>query len=95
MHKKDLLILEDIKKTLQVGKIRKSGENCVQYVVESIKELVVIVNHFDNYPLVTAKVSDFLLFKQCFEMIKNGEHLTVEGLLKIVSLKSSLNWGIS
>ena len=28
-------------------------------------------------------------------MIKNGEHLTVEGLLKIVSLKSSLNWGIS
>jgi hypothetical protein len=95
LHKKDLIILEDIKKTLQVGKIRKSGENCVQYVVESFKELVVIVNHFDNYPLVTAKVSDFLLFKQCFELIKNGEHLTVEGLLKIVSLKSSLNWGIS
>jgi hypothetical protein len=95
LHKKDFIILEDIKKTLQVGKIRKSGENCVQYVVESFKELVVIVNHFDNYPLVTAKVSDFLLFKQCFELIKNGEHLTVEGLLKIVSLKSSLNWGIS
>ena len=101
LHKKDLIILEDIKKTIQVGKIRKSGENCVQYVVESFKELVVIVNHFDNYPLVTAKVSDFLLFKQCFELIKNGEHLTVEGLLKIVSLKSSLNhyhdngWGIS
>ena len=55
----------------------------------------VIVNHFDNYPLVTAKVSDFLLFKQCFELIKNGEHLTEEGLLKIVTLKSSLNWGIS
>jgi hypothetical protein len=95
LHKKDLIILEDIKKTLQVGKIRKSGEKSVQYVVESFKELVVIVNHFDKYPLVTAKVSDFLLFKQCFELIKNGEHLTVEGLLKIVSLKSSLNWGIS
>jgi len=95
LHKKDLSILEDIKKTLHIGKIRKSGENCVQYVVESFKELPVIVNHFDNYPLVTAKVSDFLLFKQCFEMIKNGEHLTEEGLLKIVTLKSSLNWGIS
>ena len=91
LHKKDLNILEDIKKTLHIGKIRKSGENCVQYVVESFKELQVIVNHFDNYPLVTAKVSDFLLFKQCFEMIKNGEHLTEEGLLKIVTLKSSLN----
>jgi len=95
LHKKDLSILEDIKKTLHIGKIRKSGENSVQYVVESFKELQVIVNHFDNYPLVTAKVSDFLLFKQCFEMIKNGEHLTEEGLLKIVTLKSSLNWGIS
>ena len=95
LHKKDLSILEDIKKTLHIGKIRRSGENCVQYVVESFKELQVIVNHFDNYPLVTAKVSDFLLFKQCFEMIKNGQHLTEEGLLKIVTLKSSLNWGIS
>jgi len=95
LHKKDLSILEDIKKTLHIGKIRKSGENCIQYVVESFKELQVIVNHFDNYPLVTAKVSDFLLFKQCFEMIKNGEHLTEEGLLKIVSLKSFLNWGNS
>jgi hypothetical protein len=95
LHKKDLSILEDIKNTLHIGKIRKSGETCVQYVVESFKELKVIVNHFDNYPLVTAKVSDFLLFKQSLEMIKNGEHLTEEGFLKIVTLKSSLNWGIS
>jgi hypothetical protein len=95
LHKKDLSILEDIKKTFHIGKIRKSGENCLQYVVESFKELQVIVNHFDNYPLVTAKGSDFLLFKQCFELIKNGEHLTEEGLLKIVTLKSSLNWGNS
>ena len=86
LHKKDLSILEDIKKTFHIGKIRKSGENCLQYVVESFKELQVIVNHFDNYPLVTAKGSDFLLFKQCFELIKNGEHLTEEGLLKIVTL---------
>jgi hypothetical protein len=95
LHKKDLSILEDIKKTLHIGKIRKSGENCVQYVVESFKELQVIVNHFDKYPLVTAKITDFLFFKQCFEKIKNGEHLTEEGFLKIVTLKSSLNWGIS
>ena len=60
LHKKDLSILEDIKNTLHIGKIRKSGENCVQYVVESslafehranVKELQVIVNHFDKYPL--------------------------------------------
>jgi hypothetical protein len=44
--------------------------------------------------LVTAKVEDFLIFKSCFEMIKKGEHLTEEGLLKIISLKSALNLGL-
>lgn len=35
-----------------VGKLRTNGINSVQFVVESIQELEVIVNHFDKYPLV-------------------------------------------
>nr|YP_009630859.1 hypothetical protein HM01MITGene33 [Hypsizygus marmoreus]QBZ73692.1 hypothetical protein HM01MITGene33 [Hypsizygus marmoreus]QCI56449.1 hypothetical protein [Hypsizygus marmoreus] len=103
LHLKDLAILEEIKNTLSrhpfgegdVGKIRKNGKNMCQYVVESFKDLQVIVDHFDKYTLITAKVSDYLIFKQCFEMIKQGEHLTEKGVLKIVSFKSSLNWGLS
>jgi len=34
--------------------------------VESIKELQVIVDHFDKYPLISAKVVDYLLFKKMF-----------------------------
>lgn len=63
--------------------------------MESFKELQVIVNHFDRYPLVTSKLSDYLIFKQCFEIIKQKEHLTESGILKLVGLKSSLNWGLS
>jgi hypothetical protein len=44
---------------------------------------------------VTAKISDFVLFKQCFDIIKTGEHLTEEGLLKILGLKTFLNLGLS
>jgi len=88
-------ILELIKNTLKVGKIRKNGINSVQYVVESIQELQVIVNHFDNYPLVTGaqRGSDYLIFRQCFEIIKQREHLTgaQRGLLNLIGLKSSLN----
>ena len=86
-------ILELIKNTLKEGKIRKNGINSVQYVVESIQELQVIVNHFDNYPLVTEKGSDYLIFRQCFEIIKQREHLTgaQRGLLNLIGLKSSLN----
>ena len=95
LHIKDIAILELIKNTLMVGKIRKNGNNSVQYVVESFTELQVILNHFNTYPLVTAKVSDYLIFKQCLEIINNGEHLTEKGLLKILGLKSSLNLGLS
>ena len=95
LHIKDTAILELIKNTLMVGKIRKSGINSVQYVVESIKELQVIVEHFNRYPLVTEKASDYLIFKQCFEIIKQREHLTEKGLLNLIGLKSSLNWGLS
>ena len=95
LHVKDLLILENIKNTLGVGTIRKTGNNSVTYTVESFIDLLVIIDHFEKYPLISCKVSDFLLFKQCFEIIKQKEHLTNEGILKLVGLKSSLNWGLS
>lgn len=95
LHIKDIAILELIKNTLMVGKIRTNGKNSVQYVVESIKEIQIIVDHFNNYPLVTEKASDYLIFKQCFEIIKQREHLTERGLLFLIGLKSSLNWGLS
>jgi hypothetical protein len=63
--------------------------------VENINELQVIVNHFDNYPLVTVKKSDYTLFKECFNIIVNKKHLTDEELLKIIQIKSSLNRGLS
>lgn len=95
LHKKDITILELIKNTLLVGKIRQNGANSVQYTVESFKEWQVILNHFDKYPLVTAKVSDYIIFKQILNIINNGEHLTEKGLLRIVCLKNDLNWGLS
>lgn len=95
LHIKDIAILELIKNTLMVGKIRKNGINSVQFIVESFKELEIIVDHFNKYPLVTKKASDFLIFKQCYEIIKQKEHLTENGLLRLIALKSSLNLGIS
>ena len=82
LHIKDFAILELIKNTLMVAKI---------YLYLYIN----IFLHFNKYPLVTAKVSDYLIFKQCFEIIKQREHLTEKGLLNLIGLKSSLNWGLS
>jgi len=56
-----------------------------------MKELDVIVKHFDKYPLLTKKLSDFLLFKKVLEIIKLKEHLKAEGVLKIANIKASMN----
>ncbi len=59
-----------------------------------MKDLQVIVHHFDNYPLITQKWSDYQLFKQVVDLMKGKEHLTPEGLQKILSIKAVLNNGL-
>lgn len=63
--------------------------------MDSIEDLQVIISHFDKYPLVTAKLVDFILFKKAFDIILLKEHLSQEGLLKLVGIKASLNLGLS
>ena len=78
-----------------VGTITLHNNDTANFNVYSIKELQVIIDHCVKYPLITQKHSDFLLFKQAFEIIKRGDHLTEKGLLEIVGLKSALNLGLS
>ena len=95
IHIKDIAILESIRDTFGVGKVRKNSINTALYRVDNIQELQVIVDHFDKFPLIGAKVSDYLLFKQCYDLIKQKKHLTKEGLEKIVALKCNLNKGLT
>jgi len=90
LHKKDISLLEAIQNTVGVGKISRSGKKAVTSAVDSIRDIPIIIAHFDKYPLITYKLSDYLIFRQCFEIIKQREHLTVKGLLKLIALKSSL-----
>lgn len=83
-----------IRATLGVGEIFKSEQN-IRYVVSSLSDLAVIIDHFDKYPLITQKLADYLLFKKGVDLIKEKEHLTMEGLRKIVAIKASMNWGLS
>lgn len=94
INDRDLSILKDIKSYLGVGKInQKSNGTCV-YNVRSFKELSVIIDHFDKYPLLTQKRADYLLFKSAFEIIKIKEHLTEKGFHKILAIRASINKGL-
>jgi hypothetical protein len=50
----------------------------VHFRTESIKDLAKIINHFDNYPLLTKKFGDYTLFKEAYYIMLNKEHLTKE-----------------
>lgn len=61
----------------------------------NLNDLSIIIKHLDKYPLITQKQADYKLFKEVVELKLRGEHLTKEGLLKAVSLKASINKGLS
>lgn len=95
LHNKDLNLLESIQRTFNVGKIYKHGVDSMQYRVSSLNNLDVIIKHFDKYPLITKKQADYILFKEAVNLIINKEHLSLTGLLKLVGIKATLNWGLS
>ena len=96
LHEKDLVLLERIKNFFGVGKIfHSTARDDINYQVNSQKDLTIIINHFDRYPLITQKQADYKLFKQALDLVKCKKHLTKEGLQEIVAIKSSMNRGLS
>lgn len=93
--KKDKEILEMIKSSLGVGNIHTHGKDSIQFRVESLKKLLILISHFDKYTLVSAKKADYLLFKKALDIILLKEHLSKRGLLKLVGMKASLNLGLN
>jgi hypothetical protein len=87
-------LLEEIKMFFGFGNITIHN-NTVHYSVRSIEGLQSIIAHLEKYPPVTAKSSDYNLFKQAFTLILDKKHLNTEGFLKILGLKVSLNLGLS
>lgn len=93
---KDLELLSKIKSFFGVGNLVVSKSNgSALYSVKSVKDIYsVIIPHFCKYPLLTQKQADFVLFKDIVELIVQKQHLTKEGLPKIVGYKSVLNKGL-
>jgi len=94
LHIRDAALLQEIKTYFGVGRITALDKEADSYVVTSLKDLAVIIAHFDKYPLITQKLADYLLFKQAFELISRKEHLAKDGYLKLAAIKSSMNKGL-
>jgi LAGLIDADG endonuclease len=96
LHYRDEDLLLQIKSFFEnTGKILLKN-NFVIYQVRSIKDILrVIIPHLDKYPCITQKQSDFFIWKKIIELMNKGEHLNKDTLINIISLKASLNKGLS
>ena len=61
---KDKVLLEKIRCFFGVGHVSDRKDGAVVYNVSSIKDLQVILEHLENYPLISDKWADVELFKQ-------------------------------
>ena len=97
IHSRDTDLLKQIKVSLkEVGSIyHRRTRKEIQMEVRSFKELKTIITHFDKFPLITDKSSNFELFKKVYQIVELKEHLTIEGVKKILSIKASMNLGLS
>ena len=82
LHIKDVSLLKLIQTYFGgIGKIYVyNNRNEAIFIVNNLKELYIVIDHFNKYPLITQKWSDFILWKQILYLIKNKEHLTQEGI---------------
>lgn len=79
-----------------IGNISKhNSDNTVRYTVGGVANCKIIRQHFLNYPLLTYKLVYFHLWSSVLDIMEKGEHLTLDGLLKIVGFKAQFKKGLS
>ena len=79
-----------------MGSVIVYNDNSVEFAVSSLEGLKIIIDHFNKYFFnYKKKQVDFELFKKAFYLIQNKEHLTENGLCKIISFRASINLGLS
>ena len=99
VHIKDLSLLKEIQSYFGVGKIHtriREGRTTTIYSVQSIKDINnMIIPHFTKYPLLTQKRIDFEFFYSIINLRNKKEHLNMKGIINIISIKTSMNKGLS
>jgi hypothetical protein len=90
-------MLEQVKSFYgNIGNISKHDtDNTLRYTVSGVANCKIIQNHFLNYPLLTYKLVYFQLWSSTLDIMSKDEHLTLEGLLKIIALKAHFKTGLS
>jgi len=74
----------------------RPNRNLCVFRVTKIEDLLsVIIPHFNQYPLLTLKYSDYVLWSKVVDLMSTKQHLTASGFSTILSYYASINKGMS
>ena len=99
MQERDRELLEMVRNTIGCGEVyfqkeqRANHCQCYRYTVSAKRDILnTVIPFFKQYPLQSAtKKANFELFCQVAFLVKEGKHLTKEGIEDIRSLKARMN----
>ncbi len=93
-HSRDSELMKSLINDFGCGRIELNlKRSAVYFVVTKFDDIInKIIPFFDKYPIQGLKILDFSDFKSVVKLMDNKAHLTKEGLSKIRSIKSKMNF---
>ena len=92
---RDKVILALFKRYLQCGTLRQREDGVWYYEVNNIRAIGEnVIPFFQRFKFLSAKKKrDFQLFVKAYRIISRGEHLTPQGIEKLVAIRNRMNDG--
>ena len=94
VSQKGKISLELIKSTFKSGYVRERVDNLHYFeIVDFQKIICLVIPFFERFKLKSEKKEDFKIFKKVANLMKEGKHLTRQGLMEILALRDPMNRG--
>ncbi len=95
ISQKDETVLHLFKKVLRCGSLRKRKDGVVYFEVRRIDELKnIVIPFFEQFPIRSvSKRKQYEVFREIVKIVSLKQHLTLEGLKKILTLRQTIKVG--
>lgn len=95
VSQKDKVILALLKRHLQCGEIRFKGDGVWMYEVNNLNAIRAnVIPFFRRFGFLSAKKkSDFAIFQRMADLMARGDHLTQDGIERLLKERLSMNDG--
>ena len=95
ISQKDRVILALFKRHLECGTMRQRQDGVWYYEVNNLEALVAnVIPFFDRFGFLSSKKKrDFAKFKELAQLLRDGRHLTQEGVEEVLKIRRDMNDG--